>query len=546
MKLYPLPLARRAAWYLTAVGGGFLAVWGPGAAAQAPPPSPPRGLDCAAATDQANAADLKAFDAQAAKAEASALAPLVDGAASAWQAAVEHCDGRARERALRNLDDSRKMRAAMGELPADLQLCEATQKDAAAMQRLARRAVDERRWPDAVALYRKTEGFWELASERCSGSRQQAAVKQREQAAVDGFNAGSCEPLAVPLRQAAEQFRSASAKLPPAERRQQSQALEARWRELAKACQGGAQGIALVEADLLLNEREPPWAAGAGSGVAPRLATPAEGSPAPAARLAAAAQPSSAAAEPSSADIDVTLADNTRLQGRFTRDADSQSYSGTGRIAWANGDVYQGEVSHGQGHGRGQFTWPSGQTFDGEWVHGHPQGRGVMRFVNGNVYQGPVDGGVPVGVGEMRYASGDSYQGAFAAGVPHGEGLYTWRSGQSCQCTWLAGQATGTGQLRSATGDLYTGPLQDGRPQGRGEMRYASGDVYQGDFAAGLSEGQGSYSWKNGDRYVGGWRQGVKEGAGKMSWAGGEQFEGEFRAGVQVEPLSAAPLPARR
>ena len=430
---------------------------GTAANAQTPPPEPAPALApvssatsgpaCAAATDKANAADLKAFGAQAAKAEPSQVLTLVDGAVAAWQSAVESCDARARERAQRNLVDSRQMRASLGESPAEAQQCESTQQDAGALQRLARQAVDERRWTDAAALFRKTEGLWDLAAERCSGSRRQAAAKLRDQAAVDGHNAPSCSPAFEKARQATERLRAASAALPPAERRQRSQAAEAVWRELAGQCQGGARDIALVQADLLLNEREPPWAV-AGAAAAPLPTAP-----------AVAVSPPSPAPD----TLDVTLADKTRLQGRFTRDSEGASYSGVGRIEWANGDVYEGEVRHGLGHGRGEFTWPSGQTFKGDWVDGRAQGSGVMRFANGNLYEGVVADGVPAGSGSMVYANGDRYQGAFAAGLPHGEGVYTWKNG-----------------------DRYAGDWRRGIKEGAGRMRWAGGEHFEGQFRAGV------------------------------------------------------------
>jgi len=42
--------------------------------------------------------------------------------------------------------------------------------------------------------------------------------------------------------------------------------------------------------------------------------------------------------------------------------------SGTGRMTWNNGDVYQGEWKNNKANGHGIFVDSQGSTYDGEWI----------------------------------------------------------------------------------------------------------------------------------------------------------------------------------
>jgi hypothetical protein len=535
----------------------LLITW-PGLPAQAQDAAAaPAAPACGLATDKANALDMRAASAQAQRAEAAQVATLVDEAIVHWQVAVDSCEGRARDRAKRNLADSQRMRSAITEVQGAGAQCESTQKDAGALQDLARQAVSERRWQDGSLLFHKAEGLWELAAERCTGALQQAAHKRREQAEIDGHNAEFCAPSFDRAREFTQKFRNTSAAMAPAERQQQSQVAETQWRDLLKACQGSALDIARANADGLLRERGTPWVAnrpvvapvasaaplpagGKGQAAAPAAlvatAAASPGNAAPAVdTLRGTATPATATAAATPRMVDVLLDGQARLKGLFSLDAGGRTYSGKGRIEWPNGDVYEGDVAQGLRHGRGEFTWPSGQTYQGDWLQDQPTGQGSMRFANGNLYEGQIENGLPQGQGAMVYATGDIFKGRFAAGLPDGEGTYTWTNGQRCACQWVKGEATGRGQLRFANGNAYTGPLKHGLPQGEGEMQFASGDRYSGQFVEGNLDGKGTYTWQNGDSYVGQWKGGLKEGRGIMAWRGGDRWEGVYQADAQTE-----------
>ncbi len=545
---------------LVLAGTSFAAGEPAPAAPDAPAPAPTSKADpvaCNAATDRANALDMKAAQAQAQKTESSQVAALVDESISHWQQAVEHCEGRSKDRSKRNLAESQRMRASLAVVQGAGQQCESTHKDAGALVDLARQALSERRWQDASVLFHKSEDMWELASERCSGGMKDTALKRRDQTGIDAHNAEACAPRFDKAREVTQKFRTGSAALQPVERQKQSQIAETYWRELIPECKGSAQDIARNQADTLFRERGTPWVAtrpaeGAVAGAAaPAVAVGASpaGKPSAVAAVSAApnvaAVPTVAAAALAPGMVDMVVANQTRLKGRFTLDNDGTSYTGNGRIEWPNGDVYDGDVRMGLREGQGEFTWSNGQVYKGDWLKDQPQGKGRLRFANGNVYEGQVEGGIPVGQGTMNYPSGDTYKGAFADGQPHGEGTYTWTAGQVCTAQWTRGEAHGIGQLQFANGNRYQGPLRKGVPHGDGEMRYASGDVYSGHFEAGQIEGRGRYQWKNGDRFEGQWRNGLKEGPGVMTWATGDRREGMYQGDQLVggETTAAARAP---
>ena len=134
------------------------------------------GPTCAQATDQPNRADVQALSLQSQKASLRELAKALDEAIRGWQQATELCEGHPRERAVRNLADSRRLRDTVSEQLSSGTLCESAHQDASAVQKLAQQAVGERRWSDASLLFRKAGRLWDVASERCSGTLQQQAL----------------------------------------------------------------------------------------------------------------------------------------------------------------------------------------------------------------------------------------------------------------------------------------------------------------------------------------------------------------------------------
>lgn len=527
----------------------------PAASAPEPQPAPaPPPPSCAQLTSRALSADLKAATAQSQNQPLQAQVTLYDEAVAQWGAAIAACDGRARERAQRNLADSQKAHDSLAEKLQSGSQCESAHRDAGALQELARGAFGERRFAEAASLYRKAEGMWELAAEQCNGSQQQTAHAKREQSEIDGHNAEFCAPPFERAREFSTKLRNSAAALPLADRQTQSQIGETLWRDTAGLCKGSAQELAMNNAQALARERGTPWVATPLPGAPPTpkppatavVAAPPAGKPAatptPPAAAPAAAAPAATTPLRQAAAVPITplaapaaeaklfdrSAGDTRYVGQFVRNEDD-TVTGTGRVEWKNGDVYEGPLVRSQRHGVGEIRWASGQRYKGDWVTDRASGRGLMVFANGNQFDGAVVDGQPEGEGKLTYASGDVYTGQIRNGLPHGKGSYVWMSGQRYEGEWVHDKPQGQGRMRFANGNQYEGQLAAGLPQGRGRMVFPSGDIYEGQFEAGNAHGDGKYAWKSGERYEGAWSRGLKHGQGIFHWPTGDRWEGVFK-----------------
>ena len=174
----------------------------------APPPAPET---CRSLTDKGMATDLKALTAQTQKLETEALLQLHSASEAFWTDAVERCEGRAKDRAQRNLLESQKAAAILKEQLSDGPECAAAHKDASTLQEMARTALGERRWIDAATIFHKSEDMWDLAAERCNGTQKALALKRLEQSELDGYNAEFCAPLFDRAREQTQKLRAGAA-----------------------------------------------------------------------------------------------------------------------------------------------------------------------------------------------------------------------------------------------------------------------------------------------------------------------------------------------
>jgi hypothetical protein len=556
----------------------------------------PAALGCRPLSDQAMAMDLSAVTAQSKKAELATQVKLFTEALDLWTQAVQQCDGRAKERAQRNRDDDQQMLDRVAEKMDSGPQCAAAHKDASALQDIARQSLADRHWLEAAALFRKAENMWDDAAERCTGSQQIDANQRREQSAQDGYNAEHCAPLFERAREHTQKLRGAAGGMSKEDKQEAQMVAETLWREALGKCKGRAvRDIATNNAQTLARERGTPWvprlapaptpasalalAAGAaslpvtgtrsgvsaatpmalapaakptsfGSGLASSLAT---ASPEPSSKaesksfyfgssntalapstLAVPPVASKPAASPTQTPGDMLLG-TTRFVGQFARDADANTVSGTGRVTWDTGEVFEGTMVNGLRSGKGSFTWANGQRYDGDWVQDKPTGQARVHFANGNDFEGPVVEAVPQGQGRMRYASGDTFDGIFKNGEPDQMGVYVWRSGQRYDGTWKDGRPDGEGKLKFANGNQFEGQLAAGLPQGQGRLAFAGGEVYTGQFQAGEPDGEGSFVWPSGDQYVGQWKKGKKHGKGVFTWKSGDRWEGLYENDAQKQ-----------
>ena len=258
--------------------------------------------------------------------------------------------------------------------------------------------------------------------------------------------------------------------------------------------------------------------------------TPGPAKPAPAAVPALPPPEKTTRPPASSGDF---LVGSTRFVGKFASDANNRTWSGVGKVAWSNGDVFEGTLVDGKRQGVGKFSWQGGQ-YDGDWLDDKAIGKGKLVFKNGDEYTGGVQDVQADGDGVMKFASGDVYQGHFVKGKAQGHGIYQWRNGQSFEGEWLQDQPQGKGVLKFTNGNRYEGEVQNGAPHGTGQLQFAHGDTYKGKFINGQPEGLGEFVWKAGDRYTGQWKAGQKHGEGVFVWANGDRWEGTYQSDQQT------------
>ncbi len=508
---------------------------------------------CRPLTDQAMTADFNAVTAQAAKADLVQQAALLEQAVTLWTQTASQCEGRAKERALRSLDDNSRMLSRLSEKMDSGPQCTAAHKDATSLQDIARQALSERRWQDSATLFRKAENMWDLAAERCTGSQQASATERRNQSETDGHNAEFCAPVFESAREATQKLRAGVNTLTREQKQNDSLMAETLWRQAVGTCKGSAvKDTANNNAAALARQRGTPWVATAAApaALAPSATAPVANAPvlalttAPAAPAVATpavgngSAPSQTAAAPVAGTY---LAGSTQFIGQFVRDTDGLTYSGTGRVVWATGEVFEGTVVKGLRQGKGVITWANGQRYDGDWVNDQPNGQARVHFANGNDYEGRVQNGVPQGQGRMRFASGDSFEGQFKAGDPDERGIYIWKNGQSYSGQWQNARPNGQGKLKFANGNQYEGSVVNGMPNGAGRLVFATGDVYTGQFANGETDGEGTFVWSSGDQYTGQWKAGKKHGKGVFKWKSGDLWEGVYDNDAQTVADSAAP-----
>ncbi len=548
--------------------------------------APPVIVGCGPVSDHAMALDLAAMTAQSKKIDFGEQIKLFKEAVDQWAQAAIQCSGQAQLRATRNRDDDQQILDRLAEKLDSGPQCGLAHKNATMVQDLARQALSERRWEDASAVFRKAENTWDLAMDRCTGSEQDIARRHREQSVQDGHNAKHCAPLFEKAREYTQRLRASAATITREDKQDASMVAETLWREALAKCKGSAVlEIAANNANALARERGTPWvarlppaapSAPAAVVVVRKEMPPAEQvprnvpkpppvleTPAPLLNVTAASlkvieapvlsssRPGldavvHASAAPRVALVEVETGvpgnltvETTRFVGKFLRDANATSISGTGKVTWASGDVFEGGLVKGQRQGVGTMVWANGQTYTGDWVQDKATGQAKVHFFNGNEYEGQVMDGKPQGVGRMQYVAGDQFEGQFTQGDPDVRGVYVWRNGQRYEGSWKNTRPNGQGKLKFATGNVYEGQVVDGVPQGQGRMVFTGGEIYEGQLRHGEPDGEGSFIWPSGDRYVGQWQAGKKHGRGVFTWKGGQRWEGIYDHDVQSEAVTA-------
>ena len=203
----------------------------------------------------------------------------------------------------------------------------------------------------------------------------------------------------------------------------------------------------------------------------------------------------------------IEFSDGTRYIGG----ADENSLNGSGKMTFANDDVYNGSFVNGIRNGTGIYTWASGDKYDGAWENDMLSGTGTYTFTDGSVLQGTFS--------NNKFSDG-SYH------VVNDFGDYTF--------TIEAGKPVAV-DMKLASGTEYIGDLDDDGLNGHAQIKYDNGDRYDGKVSDGMKSGQGTYSWVSGASYDGPWADDQMSGRGTYTYPASEEgykLVGNFVAGL--------------
>lgn len=166
----------------------------------------------------------------------------------------------------------------------------------------------------------------------------------------------------------------------------------------------------------------------------------------------------------------------------------------SGKLTFANGDIYQGGIQKKKFHGNGKFVRANGDWSDGIFDMGNFLS-GKSKFTKDRVeFEGNVAEGKQNGVGKMVWKDGPavSYEGDFKDGKQTGRGKFVSRNGADYEGEVVNGKPNGVGKfVWKGSSAYYEGEFKDGKQTGRGKAVYLNGATYEGDFLDGKAHGHG-------------------------------------------------------
>jgi hypothetical protein len=151
--------------------------------------------------------------------------------------------------------------------------------------------------------------------------------------------------------------------------------------------------------------------------------------------------------------------------GSYHGDWNQGSWSGYGRHAKPNGDIYEGNFFDNNKHGMGTYRYRDGKrVFEGRYVMGQ-RVDGQMTYGDGSVYRGQWYDGKRHGRGIYRFKDSSIYKGEFLQDVIHGVGQLVWPDGAKYVGEWNQGHRHGMGKEFASDGRLrYEGKWKQSVP----------------------------------------------------------------------------------
>lgn len=201
-----------------------------------------------------------------------------------------------------------------------------------------------------------------------------------------------------------------------------------------------------------------------------------------------------------------TWDDGSTFNGGFHEDV----FHGTDcTYSFTNGDVLCGSYENGRVIGYATLTNVQGDVYYGEIDEKHQKhGTGRINYADGDVYEGCFRVGLRHHKGRMRYREGEEFVGYFKQNKMNGFGTWTYPGGGYFSGYFKNDRRHGEGIFSSSEGTVFEGNYIHGKKDGNGRMTYNNGTTLTGTWSQGKMVGEGVYVLSNGQIQLGYWENG--------------------------------------
>mmetsp|Transcript_86766 Transcript_86766/g.169774 ORF Transcript_86766/g.169774 Transcript_86766/m.169774 type:complete len:179 (+) Transcript_86766:73-609(+) len=139
-------------------------------------------------------------------------------------------------------------------------------------------------------------------------------------------------------------------------------------------------------------------------------------------------------------------------------------------------------------------------------------GKGKVLFANGSTYEGELQNDMLNGYGVLTdTVAGSVYSGEFKDDMRHGQAVFSF-NGCKYEGEYKENKRHGKGKETDADGNIFDGQFENGDFV-RGKVFYSNDDIYVGEFKDDARHGQGKFiRFEDGEEFEGMWEDDVFKG----------------------------------
>lgn len=176
-------------------------------------------------------------------------------------------------------------------------------------------------------------------------------------------------------------------------------------------------------------------------------------------------------------------------------------FTGKGKITYANGDVYEGDIFKSEQHGEGRKVCANQIIYEGRFTNGTFR-HGKKMMPNGSLEEGQFHHNKLHGQGKRTFR-GMIEEGNFLCGKLRNQGKKTFPSGAIEEGNFLGGAFVGPGTKHLADGTIEEGEFANGKLRGPGKRILSDGTIEEGYFNNGNLHGKGRRILPDGSKEIG-------------------------------------------